>query len=82
MEEELKREARDKKEQGEGAGKDSDEHQDDAGGAQDADMYEYVHEDERSDAVAAGIFVCLFSLQVHRTPTRRGPCTGVRNQKC
>ena len=54
VEEELKREARDKKEQGEGAGKEHDDQQDEAGGAKDADMHEYVREDEKSDAVAAG----------------------------
>ena len=50
----MKREARDKKEQGEGAGKEHDDEQDEAGGAKDADMHEYVREDEKSDAVAAG----------------------------
>jgi hypothetical protein len=55
VEEALKREARDRKEQGEGAGKEQEErNMDDAGGAQDADMYEYVQENEKSDAVAAG----------------------------
>ena len=43
MEEELKREARDKKEQGGGAGEEQDQDRDDdASGAKDADMHEYV----------------------------------------
>ena len=54
VEEELKREARDKKEQGEGAGEEQDKDMDDASGAKDADMHEYVKENEKADAVAAG----------------------------